>query len=121
MSSSRNDFNTHWATVRQVDVRVGAGYALLGNVLLLAVLAFGDVSELGLQFSAVAIGVNLLMWLWNDAGIRDVSVSTRDIAPEHEDLAIVREFRKAPWVMYRALVLVLHVTFASVLVMGALG
>jgi hypothetical protein len=58
---------------------------------------------------------------FNDAGIRDVSVSTRDIAPEHEDLAIVQEFRKAPWVMYRALVLILHVTFASVLVIGALG
>jgi len=121
MSDTRNDFNAHWAGIRQVDVRVGAGYALLGNVLLLAVLAFGDVSELGLQFSAVAIGANLLMWLWNDAGIRDVSVSTKDIAPELSDLAIVQEFRKAPWGMYRALVLVLHVTFATVLVMGALG
>ena len=80
----------------------------------------GDVSELGLRFSVVAIGANLLTWSWNDAGIRDVSVSTKDIAPELSDLAIVQEFRKAPWVMYRALVLALHATFATVLVIGAL-
>ena len=45
MSDTRNDFNAHWAGIRQVDVRVGAGYALLGNVLLLAVLAFVDEFE----------------------------------------------------------------------------
>lgn len=114
------DANNFWGAVRQRDVLVGFGFFVFANVLLLGIVALandvvasGGSSGVQVAFAIIVVGLNFLLWLWNDSGIKDVQASTRDIMVEDRDLAISQEFIKAPWMLYRALVAVITVAIAG--------
>ena len=114
------DANNFWGAVRQRDVLVGFGFFVFANVLLLGIAALandvvgsGGASGVQVAFAIIVVGLNFLLWLWNDSGIKDVQASTRDIMVEDRDLAISQEFVKAPWMLYRTLVAVITVAIAG--------
>lgn len=114
------DYNNFWGAVRQRDVLVGFGFFVFANVLLLGIVAVandvvgsGGSSGVQVAFAIIVVGLNFLLWLWNDSGIKDVQASTRDIMVEDRDLAISQEFIKAPWILYRTLVAVITVAIAG--------
>ena len=114
------DYNNFWGSVRQRDVLFGFGFFVFANVLLLGIAALandvvgsGGASGVQVAFAIIVVGLNFLLWLWNDSGIKDVQASTRDIMVEDRDLAISQEFVKAPWMLYRTLVAVITVAIAG--------
>ena len=115
-----SDHNTFWGSVRQRDVLVGFGFFIFANVLLLGIVALandvvasGGSSGVQVAFAIIVVGLNFMLWLWNDSSIKDVQASTKDILAEDRDLAISQNFIKAPWAMYRALVAVITVAVAG--------
>ena len=114
------DHNTFWGAVRQRDVLVGFGYLVFANVLLLGIVALandvvasGGSSGVQVAFAIIVIGLNFMLWLWNDSGIKDVQASTKGIGEGDRELAISQEFIKAPWALYRGLVAVITVAVAG--------
>ena len=114
------DYNNFWGAVRQRDVLVGFGFFVFANVLLLGIVALandvvasGGSNGVQVAFAIIVVGLNFLLWLWNDSGIKDVQASTKDIMVEDRDLAISQEFIKAPWLLYRLLVAVITVAIAG--------
>ncbi len=115
-----SDHNTFWGAVRQRDVLVGFGFFVFANVLLLGIVALandvvGSSGSNGVQvaFAIIIVGMNFLLWLWNDSGIKDVQASTKGIAEADRQLAISQEFIKAPWSLYRGLVAIITVAVAA--------
>ena len=115
-----SDQNTFWGAVRQRDVLVGFGFFVFANVLLLGIVALandvvGSSGSNGVQvaFAIIIVGMNFLLWLWNDSAIKDVQASTKDIAEADRQLAISQEFIKAPWSLYRGLVAIITVSVAA--------
>ena len=115
-----SDHNTFWGAVRQRDVLVGFGFFVFANVLLLGIVALandvvGSSGSNGVQvaFAIIIVGMNFLLWLWNDSGIKDVQASTKGIAEADRQLAISQEFIKAPWALYRGLVAIITVAVAA--------
>jgi len=114
------DHNTFWGAVRQRDVLVGFGFFVFANVLLLGIVALandvvGSSGSNGVQvaFAIIIVGMNFLLWLWNDSAIKDVQASTKGIAEADRQLAISQEFIKAPWALYRGLVAIITVAVAA--------
>jgi hypothetical protein len=114
------DHNNFWGAVRQRDVLVGFGFFAFANVLLLGIVALandvvasGGSSGVQVAFAIIVIGLNFMLWLWNDSGIKDVQASTKGIAEGDRELAISQEFIKAPWALYRGLVAVITVAVAG--------
>ena len=114
------DHNNFWGAVRQRDVLVGFGFFVFANVLLLGIVALandvvGSSGSNGVQvaFAIIIVGMNFLLWLWNDSGIKDVQASTKGIAEADRQLAISQEFIKAPWALYRGLVAIITVAVAA--------
>jgi hypothetical protein len=115
-----SDHNNFWGAVRQRDVLVGFGFFVFANVLLLGIVALandvvGGSGSNGVQvaFAIIIVGMNFLLWLWNDSGIKDVQASTKGIAEADRQLAISQEFIKAPWALYRGLVAIITVAVAA--------
>ena len=115
-----SDYSNFWGAIRQRDVLVGFGYFAFVNVLLLGIVALAndvvtDGGSRGVQicFAIIVVGLNFMLWLWNDSGIKDVQASTKDIMAEDRDLAISQNFINSPWAMYRALVAVITVAVAG--------
>jgi len=115
-----SDHNNFWGAVRQRDVLVGFGFFVFANVLLLGIVALandvvGSSGSNGVQvaFAIIIVGMNFLLWLWNDSGIKDVQASTKGIAEADRQLAISQEFIKAPWALYRGLVAIITVAVAA--------
>jgi hypothetical protein len=115
-----SDHNTFWGAVRQRDVLVGFGFFVFANVLLLGIVALandvvGSSGSNGVQvaFAIIIVGMNFLLWLWNDSAIKDVQASTKGIAEADRQLAISQEFIKAPWSLYRGLVAIITVSVAA--------
>lgn len=124
MNSERTqDHGIFWAAMRQRDLLVGFAIFVAANVLLLGIVVLGQ-GTLGhdgshdakVAFAVIAVALNLLIWLWNDAGIKDVAASNKDLEDDDRQLAIVQEFLKAPWAFYRAIVLIVTVLVAGSLV-----
>ena len=120
-----SDHNTFWGAVRQRDVLVGFGFFVFANVLLLGIVALandvvGSSGSNGVQvaFAIIIVGMNFLLWLWNDSAIKDVWASSKDIAGSDLDTKIGQEFQKAPWAMYRVLVLVITLLVTGSLIYG---
>ena len=111
--------------MRQRDVVVGFGFFIFTNVALLALIVLGS-NVLGhdgshdakVGFGIIAVAVNLLLWIWNDSAIKDVAASSKDIAGVDLETKIGQEFVKAPWAMYRGLVLVITVLVTGSLIYG---
>ena len=108
------------AATRQRDVLVGFGFFVFANVLLLGIVALandvvasGGSSGVQVAFAIVVVGVNFMLWLWNDSGIKDVQASTKGILVEDRDLAISQNFINSPWVMYRVLVAIITAAVAA--------
>ena len=108
------------AATRQRDVLVGFGFFVFANVLLLGIVALandvvasGGSSGVQVAFAIVVVGVNFMLWLWNDSGIKDVQASTKGIMVEDRDLAISQNFINSPWVMYRVLVAIITAAVAA--------
>lgn len=117
--------NNFWAPIRSRDVLVGLGYFVFANVLLLGILALaGDyLGQNGsngarVAFGIIVVAVNFLLWLWNDSGIKDVAASNKDMTEEQRKLAISQEFLKAPWALYRVLILVITIAVTGGLLYG---
>ena len=99
---------------------VGFGFFVFANVLPLGIVALandvvGGSGSNGVQvaFAIIIVGINFLLWLWNDSGIKDVQASTKGIAEADRQLAISQEFIKAPWSLYRGLVAIITVAVAA--------
>ena len=114
------DHNNFWGAVRQRDVLVGFGFFVFANVLLLGIVALandvvGGSGSNGVQvaFAIIIVGMNFLLWLWNDSAIKDVQASTKGIAEADRQLAMSQEFIKAPWALYRGLVAIITVAVAA--------
>jgi len=114
------DFSNFWGAVRQRDVLVGFGFFVFANVLLLGIVALandvvagGESSGVRVAFAIIVVGLNFMLWLWNDSGIKDVQASTKDIMVEDRDLVISQNFIKSPWAMYRVLVAIITVAVAG--------
>jgi hypothetical protein len=114
------DFSNFWGAVRQRDVLVGFGFFVFANVLLLGIVALandvvagGESSGVQVAFAIIVVGLNFMLWLWNDSGIKDVQASTKDIPVEDRDLVISQNFIKSPWAMYRVLVAIITVAVAG--------
>ena len=115
-----SDHNNFWGAIRQRDVLVGFGFFVFANVLLLGIVALandvvasGGSSGVQVAFAIVVVGVNFMLWLWNDSGIKDVQASTNGIMVEDRDLAISQNFINSPWVMYRVLVAIITAAVAA--------
>ena len=114
-----------WAAMRQRDVVVGFGFFVFTNISLLALIVLGkdvlghDGSHYAkVGFGIIAVAVNLLLWIWNDSAIKDVAASSKDIAGADLETKIGQEFVKAPWAMYRGLVLVITVLVTGSIIYG---
>ena len=115
-----SDHNNFWGAIRQRDVLVGFGFFVFANVMLLGIVALandvvasGGSSGVQVAFAIVVVGVNFMLWLWNDSGIKDVQASTKGIMVEDSDLAISQNFINSPWVMYRVLVAIITAAVAA--------
>lgn len=115
-----SDYSNFWGAIRQRDVLVGFGYFAFVNVLLLGIVALAndvvtDGGSRGVQicFAIIVVGLNFMLWLWNDSAIKDVQTSTKDIAVEDRSLALSQNFIRSPWVLYRGLVAVITLAIAG--------
>ena len=120
-----NTNSIHWATMRQRDVVAGFGFFVFFNTALLALIVLGsDVlghdgsHDAKVGFGIIAIAINLMLWIWNDSAIVDVQASSKDIAGADLETAIGQKFVKAPWAMYRVLVLVITVLVTGSIIYG---
>jgi len=120
-----NTNSIHWATMRQRDVVAGFGFFVFFNTALLALIVLGsDVlghdgsHDAKVGFGIIAIAINLMLWIWNDSAIVDVQSSSKDIAGADLETAIGQKFVKAPWAMYRVLVLVITVLVTGSIIYG---
>jgi len=111
--------------MRQRDVVAGFGFFVFLNVSLLALLVLGgDVlgedgsHDAKVGFGIIAVAINLMLCIWNDSAIKDVWASSKDIAGSDLDTKIGQEFQKAPWAMYRVLVLVITLLVTGSLIYG---
>ena len=120
-----NTNSIHWATMRQRDVVAGFGFIVFFNTALLALIVLGsDVlghdgsHDAKVGFGIIAVAINLMLWIWNDSAIADVQASSKDIAGVDLETAIAQKFVKAPWAMYRVLVLVITVLVTGSIIYG---
>jgi hypothetical protein len=120
-----NTNSIHWATMRQRDVVAGFGFFVFFNTALLALIVLGsDVlghdgsHDAKVGFGIIAVAINLMLWIWNDSAIVDVQSSSKDIAGADLETAIGQKFVKAPWAMYRILVLVITVLVTGSIIYG---
>ena len=120
-----NANSVSWGAMRQRDVVAGFGFFVFLNVSLLALLVLGgDVlgedgsHDAKVGFGIIAVAINLRLWIWNDSAIKDVWASSKDIAGSDLDTKIGQEFQKAPWAMYRVLVLVITLLVTGSLIYG---
>ena len=72
----------------------------------------------GFGFFIFAVAVNLLLWIWNDSAIKDSAASSQDISGADLETKIGQEFVKAPWAIYRGLILVIAIVITGSLVYG---
>ena len=120
-----NTNSIHWATMRQSDVVAGFGFFVFFNTALLALIVLGsDVlghygsHDAKVGFGIIAVAINLMLWIWNDSAIVDVQASSKDIAGADLETAIGQKSVKAPWAMYRVLVLVITVLVTGSIIYG---
>lgn len=120
-----NTNSIHWGNMRQRDVVAGFGFFVFFNTALLALIVLGsDVlghdgsHDAKVGFGIIAIAINLMLWIWNDSAIVDVQSSSKDIAGADLETAIGQKFVKAPWAMYRVLVLVITVLVTGSIIYG---
>ena len=120
-----NTNSIHWATMRQRDVVAGFGFFVFFNTALLALIVLGsDVlghdgsHDAKVGFGIIAVAINLMLWIWTDSAIVDVQASSKDIAGADLETAIGQKFVKAPWAMYRILVLVIAVLVTGSIIYG---
>ncbi len=120
-----NTNSIHWATMRQRDVVAGFGFFVFFNTALLALIVLGsDVlghdgsHDAKVGFGIIAVAINLMLWIWNDSAIVDVQASSKDIAGADLETAIGQKSVKAPWAMYRVLVLVITVLVTGSIIYG---
>ena len=120
-----NTNSIHWATMRQRDVVAGFGFFVFFNTALLALIVLGsDVlghdgsHDAKVGFGIIAVAINLMLWIWNDSAIVDVQSRSKDIAGADLETAIGQKFVKAPWAMYRVLVLVITVLVTGSIIYG---
>lgn len=111
--------------MRQRDVVAGFGFFVFFNTALLALIVLGsDVlghdgsHDAKVGFGIIAVAINLMLWIWNDSAIVDVQASSKDIAGVDLETAIAQKFVKAPWAMYRVLVLVITVLVTGSIIYG---
>ena len=114
-----------WGALRGRDLVAGFGFFIFLNTALLALIVLGaDVlgdegsHDTKVMFSIITIALNLLLWIWNDSAIKDVAASSKDIAGVDLETKIGQEFVKAPWAMYRGLVLVITVLVTGSIIYG---
>ncbi|MCP4741298.1 MAG: hypothetical protein GY871_03575 [Actinomycetales bacterium] len=112
-----------WAAMRQRDVLGGlAIFLALNSALFAIVILASDISSSGQVALAIfAVLSNFLVWLWNDAGIKDVHAGSKDIAGDDAETAIAQEFKKAPWAFYRGIVVVIALATAGSLLYALFG
>ena len=120
-----NTNSIHWATMRQRDVVAGFGFFVFFNTALLALIVLGsDVlghdgsHDAKVGFGIIAVAINLMLWIWTDSAIVDVQASSKDIAGADLETAIGQKSVKAPWAMYRVLVLVITVLVTGSIIYG---
>ena len=120
-----NANSIHWGAMRQRDVVAGFGFFVFFNTALLALIVLGsDVlghdgsHDAKVGFGIIAVAINLMLWIWNDSAIADVQASSKDIAGVDLETAIAQKSVKAPWAMYRVLVLVITVLVTGSIIYG---
>ncbi|MFY9207930.1 MAG: hypothetical protein WAO33_02335 [Candidatus Nanopelagicales bacterium] len=120
-----NTNSIHWGAMRQRDVVAAFGFYFFFNTALLALIVLGsDVlghdgsHDAKVGFGIIAVAINLMLWIWNDSAIVDVQASSKDIAGADLETAIGQKFVKAPWAMYRVLVLVITVLVTGSIIYG---
>ena len=98
-----------WAAMRQRDILGGLAIFIgLNSALFAIIILASDISSSGQVALAIfAVLSNFLVWLWNDAGIKDVQAGSKDITGDDAETAIAQEFKKAPWAFYRGIVVVI--------------
>ena len=104
-----------WAAMRQRDILGGlAIYIGLNSALFAIIILASDITSSGQVALAIfAVLSNFLVWLWNDAGIKDVQAGSKDITGDDAETAIAQEFKKAPWAFYRGIVVVIALATAG--------
>ena len=114
-----------WGALRGRDLVAGFGFFIFLNTALLALIVLGaDIlgdegsHDTKVVFAIIAIALNLLLWIWNDSAIKDSAASSQDISGADLETKIGQEFVKAPWAIYRGLVLVIAIVITGSLVYG---
>lgn len=114
-----------WGALRGRDLVAGFGFFIFLNTALLALIVLGaDVlgdegsHDTKVMFAIIAVAVNLLLWIWNDSAIKDSLASSQDISGADLETKIGQEFVKAPWAIYRGIVLVIVILVTGSLVYG---
>ena len=104
-----------WAAMRQRDILGGLAIFIgLNSALFAIIILASDISSSGQVALAIfAVLSNFLVWLWNDAGIKDVQAGSKDITGDDAETAIAQEFKKAPWAFYRGIVVVIALATAG--------
>ena len=81
-----------WAAMRQRDILGGLAIFIgLNSALFAIIILASDISSGGQVALAIfAVLSNFLVWLWNDAGIKDVQAGSKDITGDDAETAGVR-------------------------------
>ena len=115
-----NEFSVGWAKVRDRDVLGGFVIFVFANLLLLGLVVLGsDVlghdgsHDAKVAFGIITVALNLMLWLWNDGAIADTEASTKDISGADSETEIAKQFLKAPWKMYRGLILIISIAVTA--------
>ena len=110
-----NTNSIFWAAMRQRDILGGLAIFIgLNSALFAIIILASDISSSGQVALAIfAVLSNFLVWLWNDAGIKDVQAGSKDITGDDAETAIAQEFKKAPWAFYRGIVVVIALATAG--------
>ncbi len=104
-----------WGAMRQRDILGGLAIFIgLNSALFAIIILASDISSSGQVALAIfAVLSNFLVWLWTDAGIKDVQAGSKDITGDDAETAIAQEFKKAPWAFYRGIVVVIALATAG--------
>lgn len=89
---------------------VFANLLLLGFIVLGSdVLGHDGSHDAKVAFGIITVALNLMLWLWNDGAISDAEAGTKDISGADSETEMAKQFLKAPWKMYRGLILIISI------------
>lgn len=115
-----NEFSAGWARARDRDLLGGFVIFVFANLLLFGLVVLGsDVlghdgsHDAKVAFGIIAVALNLMVWLWNDSAIADSEASTKDISGADSETELAKAFLKAPWKMYRGLILIIAIAVTA--------